>query len=182
MRVSVLQVIFPLALISLGSSQSVFADVSYSLESSGKDEASALGNLKMAAIREYVSTVVSKDDLKKNSKVFRNEIFLKVNNLTKTDESIEYRKENKKTFAKGSVIVDDSSIQQILSNNSILTSIVTKNTETSLSSANPVNSGDESPVQSPSSQSTASLESSIPKSDDTAVTASLNGSVKGQFR
>jgi len=174
MRVSVLQVIFPLALITLGSSQSVFADVSYSLESSGKDEASALGNLKMAALREYVSTVVSKDDLKKNSKVFRNEIFLKVNNLTKTDESVEYRKENKKTFAKGTVIVDDSSIQQILTNNSILTSIVTKNKESSLSSANPVNSGNESPVQSPSSQSTASVESSIPKSDDTAVTASLN--------
>ncbi len=87
---------------------------SYDLEASGKTEAAALGNLKMSALRQGVSNALSKDEVKNNAKLLRNEIFLKVDKFTTVQGDVVYRVENNKTFAKGKVDVDDEAIVAVI--------------------------------------------------------------------
>ena len=87
---------------------------SYDLEASGKTEAAALGNLKMSALRQGVSNALSKDEVKNNAKLLRNEIFLKVDKFTTVQGDVVYRVENNKTFAKGKVDVNDEAIVAVI--------------------------------------------------------------------
>lgn len=83
---------------------------SYELEASGRDEAAALGNLKMTAVRESVKSVLSPEELKSHAGPIRSEIFLKVNELAVPAEGIRYRTENGKVIASGTVEVRDEEI------------------------------------------------------------------------
>ncbi len=83
---------------------------SYELEASGRDEAAALGNLKMTAVRESVKSVLSPEELKSHAGSIRSEIFLKVNELAVPAEGIRYRTENGKVIASGTVEVRDEEI------------------------------------------------------------------------
>lgn len=86
----------------------------YEGEASGKTQDAALGNLKMTALRQGVANALSKDEIKENSRLLRNEIFLKVNDFTAVQGEVSYRTENHKTYAKGKVEVNEDSIRATL--------------------------------------------------------------------
>ncbi len=94
-------------------SESVIAS-SYELEATGKDEAAALGNLKMAALRAEVQKTLSKDEMKQNAKLLRNEVFLKVNDFTHESGTPAYSTENNKVKVKGSIEVDSDKLLSVL--------------------------------------------------------------------
>ncbi len=69
------------------ASGTAMGDVVYQLESSGRDEKAAAGNLKMSALRECVKRMISEDDLRSKARVLRTEIFMKADEFVTLDDS-----------------------------------------------------------------------------------------------
>ncbi len=78
----------------------------YEVSSQGKDEAAALGNLKMNALRSAVKEVISDDLLKTHARELRTQVFLKVNDLTETGD-VTYETVDGKITAQGVVKVNE---------------------------------------------------------------------------
>ena len=86
----------------------------YDLEASGKNEAAALGNLKMQALRTEMTRHLSQDEIKSNAKIIRTEIFLKIDDFVSEAGEISYTQDEKKVIAKGRISVDDEKLLAVL--------------------------------------------------------------------
>ncbi len=86
----------------------------YDLEASGKNEAAALGNLKMQALRTEMARHLSQDEIKSNAKIIRTEIFLKIDDFVSEAGEISYSQDEKKVIAKGRISVDDEKLRAVL--------------------------------------------------------------------
>ena len=104
----------------LGFNPEVNAEVTYDLQASGKDNAAALGNLKMKALRSQLQQLLTPEDMKKNAKLLRNEIFLKINEYAQTGDDISYTQQGKKVLAQGQVKVQDDKLAETLGKISLL--------------------------------------------------------------
>nr|MCR5084973.1 hypothetical protein [Succinivibrionaceae bacterium] len=87
---------------------------SYELEAMGRDEAAALGNLKMAALREQLGKSLAQDEIKKNAKILRNSVFLKKDDFVTSGPDLVFTKEGKRTKVHGTVTVDDEKLMSVL--------------------------------------------------------------------
>ncbi|WP_406547026.1 hypothetical protein [Succinimonas sp.] len=90
------------------------ATTDYDLEASGKNEAAALGNLKMQALRTEMARHLSQDEIKSNAKIIRTEIFLKIDDFVSEAGEISYSQEEKKVIARGRISVDDEKLLAVL--------------------------------------------------------------------
>ncbi len=81
-----------------------------SYEASGRDEISALGNLKMTALRQTLKDILSPSDIKTHARELRQEVFLRVNELVKVEDDIQYRTEDGRIIISGSVDVDRDAV------------------------------------------------------------------------
>lgn len=90
------------------------ATADYDLEASGKNEAAALGNLKMQALRTEMARHLSQDEIKSNAKIIRTEIFLKIDDFVSEAGEISYSQDEKKVIAKGRISVDDEKLLAVL--------------------------------------------------------------------
>lgn len=81
-----------------------------SYEASGRDEISALGNLKMTALRQTLKDILSPSDIKTHARELRQEVFLRVNELVKVEDDIQYRTEDGRIIISGSVDVDREAV------------------------------------------------------------------------
>ncbi len=86
------------------------AKTDYDLEASGKNEAAALGNLKMQALRTEMARHLSQDEIKSNAKIIRTEIFLKIDDFVSEAGEISYTQNEKKVIARGRISVDDEKL------------------------------------------------------------------------
>ncbi|MBQ8707189.1 MAG: ankyrin repeat domain-containing protein [Succinivibrionaceae bacterium] len=82
----------------------------YQAEAYGRDEASALGNLKMKALRDALKEVLSAEDIKDHARVLRAEVLLKIDDYVKAGNDVVYTEKNKKIFASGMVEVDQEAL------------------------------------------------------------------------
>ncbi len=98
----------------------------YEVESSGKNETSAVNNLKTTALRKHLQSLISPDDLKKNSKFIRSEFLLKAELYTHIDSSPNIQCDNK-CIVRGSVIVDENSVMSKIKENGEIKLFVTEN-------------------------------------------------------
>lgn len=90
------------------------ATADYDLEASGKNEAAALGHLKMQALRTEMARHLSQDEIKSNAKIIRTEIFLKIDDFVSEAGEISYSQDEKKVIAKGRISVDDEKLLAVL--------------------------------------------------------------------
>ena len=90
------------------------ATAEYDLEASGKNEAAALGNLKMQALRTEMARHLSQDEIKSNAKIIRTEIFLKIDDFVSEAGEISYTQNEKKVIARGRISVDDEKLLSVL--------------------------------------------------------------------
>ncbi len=79
----------------------------YRLEAYGRDEGSALGNLKMAALRESLKRHVTPEDMKTFAKPIRSEILLKIDDFVVVSDNLKYETRNRKSLVSGEVEVND---------------------------------------------------------------------------
>ena len=100
--------------------ESVLAGTAYEMEAAGKNEAAALGNLKIKALRTEMARHLSQDELKSNAKIIRTEIFLKIDDYVSPEGEISYRTEGDRVVAAGQVTVDDARILATLGKNSLV--------------------------------------------------------------
>ncbi len=85
-----------------------------SYEAYGRDEVSALGNLKMTALRETVKKLLVPDDIRTHSAELRKGLFLRVNEFVSVGDDIIFRDENGKIFITGSVEVDRKAVISVI--------------------------------------------------------------------
>ena len=90
------------------------ATAEYDLEASGKNEAAALGNLKMQALRTEMARHLSQDEIKSNAKIIRTEIFLKIDDFVSEAGEISYTQNEKKVIVRGRISVDDEKLLSVL--------------------------------------------------------------------
>ena len=95
-------------------SHSVYAGTVYQAEAVGKNEEAALGNLKMNALRQSLQTIIPAEEIKKNAKSLRSNVFIRVNEYTSTGSDLVYTSESNKTHVSGNVDVDEDAIRQAL--------------------------------------------------------------------
>ena len=81
------RLILVLYLLAVAGISDSWADIS-SCEASGRDEISALGNLKMTALRQTLKDILSPSDIKEHARELRQEVFLRVNELVKVEDDI----------------------------------------------------------------------------------------------
>ena len=150
---------------------------SYELEATGKNQEAALGNIKMAALRAELQKVLTKDEMKKNSKILRNEIFLKVNELAHETDSLSYESENKKVRVKGLIEVDSDKILSILGkvplvkNNDVKNESVAVNPQTAQNAAQEKTSAEKTEPALETAQTATSEKTSAEKSEDIQETS-----------
>ncbi|WP_157617723.1 hypothetical protein [Succinimonas amylolytica] len=86
-------------------------DAVYHLEGNGKDEKAAIGNLKMAALRENIKNKISDDDIRIFARILRTDIFMNVDELVAVDESsLDMTQNNGRYTVKGKVKVKDDAV------------------------------------------------------------------------
>lgn len=103
-----LLVLFAGALLSAGTAM---GETVYQLESSGRDEKAATGNLKMTALRECVKKMIPEDDLRSNARVLRTEIFMKADEfVTLDDSSLKISEKSGKYVVTGTAKVNDEAV------------------------------------------------------------------------
>lgn len=103
------RLILVLYLLAVAGISDSWADIS-SYEASGRDEISALGNLKMTALRQTLKDILSPSDIKEHARELRQEVFLRVNELVKVEDDIQYRTEDGRIIISGSVDVDREAV------------------------------------------------------------------------
>lgn len=100
---------------ALLSASTAMGESEYQLESSGRDEKAATGNLKMTALRECVKKMLSEDDLRRNARVLRTEIFMKADEfVTLDDSSLKISEKSGKYLVTGTAKVNDEAVMDRL--------------------------------------------------------------------
>ncbi len=126
-------------------SGTAMGEVVYQLESSGRDEKAAAGNLKMSALRECVKRMISEDDLRSKARVLRTEIFMKADEfVTLDDSSLKISEKSGKYVITGTAKVNDEAVMARLAKIPELNELIVIHHPESLTAADTSGSSGES--------------------------------------